>query len=99
MAQRRDRPAQPRGGRSFEIRLGDGRTVALPEQQRRGPLTGTCCFCGESLDDSAVRSISVSAHWLEGSQERSQDWGAHRTCLAERLHERLRGVGPFFGEN
>jgi hypothetical protein len=96
MSQRRDQPAQPRGGRSFEIRLGDGRTVSL-EQQRHGPLTGTCCFCGESLDDSADGNITVSASWLEGGEERSQDWGAHRTCLAERLHESVRDTGPFFG--
>ena len=60
---------------------------------------GTCCFCGESIDDTVDGSITVSASWLEGGEERSQDWGAHRTCLAERLHERVRGTGPFFHGN
>jgi hypothetical protein len=94
MAKRRDRPAQPRGGSPFEIRLGDGRTISLPQQQRRGPVTPeSCCFCGEDVGED---SVEVTVRWLENGQERAQTWRAHRACLAERLHERVRGSGPFF---
>jgi hypothetical protein len=38
---------------------------------------------------------TVSTRWREGGQERHQQWVAHRACVSERLHPRVR-TGPFF---
>jgi hypothetical protein len=95
MAQRRERPAQQQGGKGFDFRLSDGRTISIPVTETRDPVTGdVCCFCGEGFEEEPV---SIEARWVEADRERSQSWSAHRACLAERMHERVRGTGPLFG--
>jgi hypothetical protein len=95
MAQRRERPAQEHGGKAFDFRLSDGRSISIPvtEPQDRG-AGEVCCFCGEGIEGE---DVSVEARWVEGGEERSQTWRAHRACLAGRMHESVRGSGPFFG--
>ncbi len=59
--------------------------------------TDSCCFCGREIEHSADDRIRLSAQWIEDDVERGQSWAAHRDCVAERMHERVRGAGPFFG--
>ena len=41
MAQRRDRPAETHGGKAFDFRLSDGRTVSVPAREAEEPSIGT----------------------------------------------------------
>jgi hypothetical protein len=101
VAQRRERPAQQQGGKAFDFRLSDGRTISVPVKEP-GPAAGpfaadSCCFCGEDVETGA-ETVEVVVRWVgDAGEEGSQAWSAHRACLAGRVHESVRGVGPFFG--
>jgi hypothetical protein len=100
MAQRRDRPPVQRSGESLNIRLPDGRTMSVPLSTSRGPSTAdVCCFCGRSVEHSDNEYVRIGVRWIaEGGDERQQSWGAHHACLLERMHEGVKGHGPFFGD-
>jgi hypothetical protein len=99
MAQRRDRPPVQRSGDSLNVRLGDGRTISVSVDASRGPVTmGVCCFCGQDVTRSGGERISLSARWNDDATERTQSWEAHRACLTERLHDTVKGAGPFFAD-
>jgi hypothetical protein len=67
------------------------------DEVRAAPVDAeVCCFCGEDLGDDADQRIHVSARWTDGGDERTQSWGAHRACFAERIHDSVSGTGPFF---
>lgn len=55
-----------------------------------------CCFCGRRVEHSDSEYIRLSAQWSDEGNESSQNWGAHRSCLAERMSETVAGTGPFF---
>jgi hypothetical protein len=59
----------------------------------------SCCFCGESVEQASSEYVRVAAVWTDHDAEKGQSWGAHRRCLAERIDERVRGVGPFFSDS
>ena len=60
--------------------------------------SGVCCFCGRAVAGSGDGgAIRLSARWTDGGHEHRQAWGAHRACLAERLHDSVAGTGAFFG--
>jgi hypothetical protein len=82
MAARRDRPGlqTSASGQTFQVRLPDGRTVGISASQ-----AGACCFCGRDLGEDAAARVLLSVRWRDGEEERTQSWGAHRACLAERL--------------
>ena len=70
----------------------------MPVDRSRGPASSDlCCFCGQSVEQSDVDYVRLVAHWTEGGEERSQNWGAHRRCVADRMDARVAGTGPFFG--
>jgi len=99
MAQRRDRPPVQRSGDTLEVRLGDGRTMSVSVDTLRGLVTAdVCCFCGRGVKESEGERIGLSARWEDDGVERTQSWGAHRECLTERLHDAVKGEGPFFGD-
>jgi hypothetical protein len=95
MAQRRERPAQQHGGKAFDFRLSDGRTISVPMKEPGPVAADGCCFCGADVEAGADH-VSVVVRWVEDGDERSQSWSAHRACLAGRMHESVRGVGPFW---
>jgi hypothetical protein len=98
MAQRRDRPVIERTG-GLNIRLPDGRTMSVPVSGLQAPApAGVCCFCGEVVEHSDSERIRLDARWEADGTEREQSWVAHRKCLFDRLHDRARDEGPFFGE-
>jgi hypothetical protein len=98
MAQRRDRPPVQRSGSSIDVRLPDGTVKTVPVDALRGRAAPeVCCFCGLSVKHSGSERISLSVRWRDAGRERTQDWSAHRSCLAERMHETVSGAGPFFG--
>jgi len=97
MAKRRDQPALQTSGQTWQIRLPDGSVKQMPaEASRDAAPAHVCCFCGLDLGDSEPERVLVSARWAEDGEERSQSWGAHHRCLAERMHEAVAGAGPFF---
>ena len=99
MAQRRDRPAVQRSGDSLNITLPDGTTTALPVSTSKGPVrSDICCFCGESVEHADPEHLRIDARWEQGGDERQQSWGAHQACLLDRMHDRVKGQGPFFGD-
>lgn len=59
---------------------------------------GICCLCGAHIDLSDPEYTKLAARWTEAGDERAQWWSAHRRCLAERMHERVGGEGPFFDD-
>jgi hypothetical protein len=74
--------------------------MSVPVGGVPGPVeSGLCCFCGQSVEQEAPDRIRLGVRWLEDGREREQSWGAHRGCLLERLHEGVKGQGPFFGED
>lgn len=95
MAKRSDQPAVQRTGSSIDVRLPDGRTISMPTAQV--PVAAEiCCFCGREVEQTAGDRIRLSALWIEDDVEHDQAWAAHRSCLVERMHERVKGEGPFF---
>jgi hypothetical protein len=99
MAQRRDRPPVQRSGSSIGLRFPDGSVRAMPMGAAADAATAdSCCFCGESVEDSDAERVYVSVRWIEDERERTQGWNAHRTCLAERINDAVAGTGPFFGD-
>jgi hypothetical protein len=97
MGVRRDRPGQETGSGSLNLRLGDGSTVSvsIPDPRRASSTEGICCFCGEEVDASDPRHVTLSVRWSGEQGGDAQSWSAHDTCLAERLHERVRRAGVF----
>jgi hypothetical protein len=95
MAQRRVRPAVERSG-GLNIRLPDGRTMSMPIRTAAAQTSDLCCFCGQGIEQTHPERIQIDAQWEEGGTKRQQSWGAHRKCLLERMHEAVRGQGPFF---
>lgn len=99
MAQRRDRPPVEISGDSLNIRLPDGKTMSMPVNALRGPVTSdVCCFCGQRVEYADPEHIRIGVRWDDGGKERTQSWGAHHACLVERMHDRVKGQGPFFGD-
>jgi hypothetical protein len=99
MAQRREVPPITRSGGTVDVRLPDGRTMSVPLSRTGGPLTGdVCCFCGEAVADEAGERLRIGARWGGDGDDHEQSWEAHRRCLRERMHERVRGQGPLFAE-
>jgi hypothetical protein len=98
MGVRRERPPIERGGSSIRLRLPDGSVKEMPvDEMRPAPVDAElCCFCGEGVGDEDGERIRVSARWIDRSNERTQSWGAHRTCLEQRIHDSVAGTGPFF---
>jgi hypothetical protein len=96
MSQRRQVASNPGGRNTIELRLPGGATMSVTDPRGRASAE-VCCFCGEAVDDPDGDYVSVAASWAERGVEKRQSWEAHRRCLAETLHERVRGVGPFFG--
>jgi hypothetical protein len=97
MAQRRERPAQQHGGKAFDFRLSDGRTISVPVEGPGPVAADGCCFCGERVGEADGERVSLLVRWVDAGEERSQTWSAHRACLAGRMHESARGSEPFFG--
>jgi hypothetical protein len=82
-----------------DLRLRDGTTISVPITSLRGPVNSDiCCFCGETVDYANSEYVRLAAVWTEDAAEKSQGWGAHHRCLADRMDERVRDVGPFFGD-
>lgn len=99
MGIRRERPPVEQSLNTIKVRFPDGTVKEMPVDDRRARATpGVCCFCGEVIEEADGERIGLSARWLEGGQERTQSWSAHRTCLAERMHGSAAAAGPFFGE-
>ena len=99
MAQRRERPPAQRTDTGIAVRLPDGTTMAVPGSSLRKPVTSDlCCFCGARVEGADGERTRLTVLWTEGGEEREQSWTSHRTCLAERMHEAVRGAGPFFGD-
>src|SRR5580765_7655323 len=48
MAQRRERPAQQHGGKAFDFRLSDGRTISVPANEP-APVPAAAAAVGETL--------------------------------------------------
>jgi hypothetical protein len=89
-----------RSGNSLNIRLPDGRTMSLPVSDSMGsPTSEVCCFCGETVENSSPEHVRLDARWEKDGAEREQSWEAHHGCLLERLHERVKGQGPFVGDS
>jgi ribosomal protein L34E len=95
MAQRRERPPAQRSGQTIGVRLPGGRTVSVPTSSSRGPAEpDVCCFCGEPVGHA--ERVELDARWVAESEERHRSLSAHRSCLLDRLHERVRG--PSFAD-
>jgi hypothetical protein len=98
MGVRRERPAVEQAGNSLNVTFPDGTTRSVPVSELRGPVRGElCCFCGESVDHVDPQHIWLTARWKVGGDERNQSWGAHHSCLIERMHSSVTNTGPFFG--
>jgi hypothetical protein len=96
-AQRRERVPARSGDTSVAFRLGDGTTISVPVKAPQEPTSEICCFCGEAVEHASSEHIRLEAVWSEDDGERRQSLAAHRRCLAERMHERVRGSGLIFG--
>lgn len=70
--------------------------MSVPVKALRGAVSDACCFCGQAVEHPDSERITISARWGGVGEERTQDWEAHRKCLAERIHERVKDSGPFF---
>jgi hypothetical protein len=95
MSVRRERRPIDRGAGTVRLRLPDGTVKEMPVDKPGGQVPGVCCFCGQSVADDEIR---LSAQWMGDGREHAQSWGAHRECLAERIHASVAGTGPFFGD-
>lgn len=60
--------------------------------------TDPCCFCGEDVEHATDERIRLSVRFVDDGSEGEQSWAAHRACLEQRMHERVKGTGPFFRE-
>jgi hypothetical protein len=98
MGVRRERPPIELAGGSIRLRLPDGSVKEMPvDEVRIEPVSDDiCCFCGRSVSPDDGERIRVTAQWTDVGDEGTQSWGAHRACLAERIHEAVSGTGPFF---
>ena len=99
MGVRRDRPSHETGPGSVSLRLRDGSMVSVSVDQLRRDAEdvtgGICCFCGEEVDYSDPRHVTVAVHWSDEEKGQTQSWSAHDTCLAEHMHDRVKGTGVF----
>jgi len=96
MGVRRDQPSQQGRSGSISLRLRDGSTVSVSvDDPRTEPETsGICCFCGEGVEYSDPRHLTLAARWSNQDRE-AQNWSAHDTCLADHMHDRVKGTGLF----
>jgi hypothetical protein len=96
MGVRRDRPAGERGGKPGQLLLRDGTTVSVSVPELGKPEAGdVCCFCGEVVEYSDPRHVRLTARWPKDGNESVRSWDAHDTCLAEHMHDRVKGSGVF----
>jgi len=95
MGLRRERPAQEIGAGSIGLILRDGSTVSvtLGEAGREPAPEAICCFCGEEVEESDPRHVTVEVHRSVEGKDETQSFSAHDTCLAERMHERVKATG------
>ena len=93
MGLRRDRPSQETAAGSIGLRLRDGSrvSVSLEGLRSRTAEAAVCCFCGEEIERSDPRHVTVAVR--RSAEGTGETWSAHDTCLAERLHDRARGTG------
>lgn len=99
MGVRRERPPVERSGEGITLRLPDGTVKTMSVAVSRRPVTSDlCCFCGETVLHSDPGRIRLSVQWVDDGEERTQTWDAHHSCLAERMHDSVNGMGPFFGD-
>jgi len=99
MGVRRERPPVEHSGEGITLRLPDGTVKTMSVDDLRRPVTSEfCCFCGQSVEHSDPDRIRLSVRWVDGGEERTQSWGAHHNCLAERMDGSVTGTGPFFGD-
>ncbi len=97
MGVRRERPSEERSANSVTLRFPDGTVKTMPVDDLHGQVTAdVCCFCGQSVEPADPERISLAVSWIDGGQERTQTWGAHHTCLVERMHPSAANTGPFF---
>jgi hypothetical protein len=97
MGVRRERPPVERSNATIRLRLPDGTVKAMPTDELRTPATAdVCCFCGRGAEETDGTMVRLTARWIDDGQDRTQEWGAHRACLAERIHDSVAGTGPFF---
>jgi hypothetical protein len=98
MGVRRERPPIELAGGSIRLRLPDGSVKEMPvDEVRIAPVADDiCCFCGDSVGPGDGERIRVTAVWTDLGDEGTQSWGAHRACLATRIHDSVSGAGPFF---
>jgi hypothetical protein len=96
MGIRRDRPTEQGRGAPLTVRLRGGSTVSvsLTEPRKEPVIPAICCFCGENVELSDPRHVTVAARWANG-EHAAQSWTAHDTCLADHLHESAKRAGLF----
>jgi hypothetical protein len=72
MAQRRERPAQQHGGKAFDFRLSDGRTISVPANEP-APTTVTAAAVGETLVEAiaARDEAAIAACFTPDAQFRA----------------------------
>ena len=76
MAQRRERPAQEHGGKAFDFRLSDGRTISVPARDAAPTVGARLVEAIASRDEAALASCFAPAVELRalvppGLRERS----------------------------
>ena len=76
MAQRRERPAQQHGGKAFDFRLSDGRTISVPSRDMPPTVGSKLVEAIVARDEAALASCFASAVELRalvprGLRERS----------------------------
>ena len=52
-----------------------------------------CCYCGDTVLDG----VDLAARWTQDSEEQTQHWPAHRSCLMQSMGREARASGgPLF---
>src|SRR5262249_58544224 len=82
VAQRRERPAQQHGGKAFDFRLSDGRTISVPARDAAPSVGAKLVEAIAARDEAAVAACFAPAVELRalvprGLRERS---GAHEAA-------------------
>ena len=81
---------------SVNLRLRDGTTFSVSVEPTAKPVRERiCCFCGEDVEYSDPRHITVDVRWSAEAKDETQSWSAHDTCLAERMHDRVKRAELF----
>ena len=66
--------------------------VSTPREQE---TSGICCFCGRAVEPGDPDRVRIDVRSEQDGGQLEQTWGAHHGCLLERLHEDVKGQGPF----